>query len=233
MEGRASSFVALLLLLCTFCSCCEAAYDDSFLSGFKGPFPTLGGFAGTEISSTVSLLYQSDWDVDFIGQSAEDWSSKCIDMLYRANQYNAKVVNFMITHYWVDNNYDGKVSSQAAPPAALCQHASVRSCQHKHTRSGLWPMRFSHELCIMAPALRYRWTTTATKSAMDKVSTQLLLRLSRACTTPPAQACMRPWNSPVCLQDARADMLKAVSGLQGLDATCCAVLCYVLQDAPG
>jgi hypothetical protein len=31
--------------------------------GFNGPFPTVGGFAGTELSSTVSLLYQTDWCV--------------------------------------------------------------------------------------------------------------------------------------------------------------------------
>jgi hypothetical protein len=29
--------------------------------GFNGPFPTVGGFAGTELTSTVSLLYQNDW----------------------------------------------------------------------------------------------------------------------------------------------------------------------------
>lgn len=78
-------------------------------AGFQGPFPTIGGFAGTEISSTVSLLYQSDWDVQYVGLAAEDWSSKCIDMLYRATEFKAKVVNFMITHYWVDNDFDGKV----------------------------------------------------------------------------------------------------------------------------
>jgi hypothetical protein len=29
----------------------------------------------------------------------------------RANEYNAKVVNFMITHYWLDFNFDGKVDA--------------------------------------------------------------------------------------------------------------------------
>ena len=72
---------------------------DKFLAGFNGPFPTITGYAGTEISSTVSLLYQTDWDVDYVGRAAEDWSSKCIDMLYRANDSKAKVVNFMVTHY--------------------------------------------------------------------------------------------------------------------------------------
>jgi hypothetical protein len=43
-----------------------ANIEDSFLDGFKGPFPTLGGYAGTEISSTVSLLYQNDWDVNYL-----------------------------------------------------------------------------------------------------------------------------------------------------------------------
>jgi hypothetical protein len=85
-------------------------YNDSFLTGFNGPFPTVSGYAGTEISSTVSLLYQNDWDVDYVGRAAEDWSSKCIDMLHRANENKAQVVNFMVTHYWVDDNFDGKVS---------------------------------------------------------------------------------------------------------------------------
>ncbi len=80
------------------------------LVGFHHPFPTVTGYAGTEISSTVSLLYQTDWDVTYVGRSAEDWSSKCIDMLYRANENKAQVVNFMVTHYWVDDNWDGKVS---------------------------------------------------------------------------------------------------------------------------
>lgn len=35
------------------------ADNETFLEGFKGPFPTLDGWAGTEISSTVSLLYQN------------------------------------------------------------------------------------------------------------------------------------------------------------------------------
>ena len=43
-----------------------ANIQDSFLTGFKGPFPTLGGYAGTEISSTVPLLYQNDWDVNYL-----------------------------------------------------------------------------------------------------------------------------------------------------------------------
>lgn len=37
----------------------EPAKDEPWLAGFNGPFPTLGGWAGTEISSTVSLLYQN------------------------------------------------------------------------------------------------------------------------------------------------------------------------------
>lgn len=86
-----------------------SVYNDSFLAGFNGPFPTISGHAGTEISSTVSLLYQFDWDVQYIGRAADDWSSKCIDMLHRANESKAKVVNFMVTHYWVDDNFDGKV----------------------------------------------------------------------------------------------------------------------------
>uniref|UniRef100_A0A383W7Z6 Glycoside hydrolase family 5 domain-containing protein n=1 Tax=Tetradesmus obliquus TaxID=3088 RepID=A0A383W7Z6_TETOB len=70
-----------------------ANIQDSFLTGFKGPFPTLGGYAGTEISSTVPLLYQNDWDVNYLGKAADDWSSKCIDMVYKANEFQAKVVN--------------------------------------------------------------------------------------------------------------------------------------------
>ncbi|WIA29300.1 hypothetical protein OEZ86_011805 [Tetradesmus obliquus] len=88
-----------------------ANIQDSFLTGFKGPFPTLGGYAGTEISSTVPLLYQNDWDVNYLGKAADDWSSKCIDMVYKANEFQAKVVNFMVTMYWVDANYDGTVDN--------------------------------------------------------------------------------------------------------------------------
>jgi hypothetical protein len=92
---------------------------DKFLAGFNGPFPTVTGYAGTEISSTVSLLYQTDWDVDYVGRAAEDWSSKCIDMLYRASDSKAKVVNFMVTHYWVDNNFDGKVGNRESAASVL------------------------------------------------------------------------------------------------------------------
>lgn len=148
--------VSLLLLLSPAAAAQETTTttaNDTFLAGFNGPFPTITGHAGTEISSTVSLLYQEDWDVSYIGKSQEDWSSKCIDMLNRANEYKAsagpccwlvghgplslllcwlavvwpwhaellpcvwwwcwctqaKVVNFMVTHYWVDDNFDGKV----------------------------------------------------------------------------------------------------------------------------
>jgi hypothetical protein len=101
------------------------AYNESFLEGFNGPFPTVTGYAGTEISSTVSLLYQTDWDVTYVGRSAEDWSSKCIDMLYRANQNKAQVVNFMVTHYWVDDNFDGKVSWW--PQTSLCRSSCAGS----------------------------------------------------------------------------------------------------------
>ena len=59
----------------------KSAHD--YLRGFNGPFPTLGGWAGTEISSTVSLLYAGDWDISYVGKGAEDWSSQCIDMVYR------------------------------------------------------------------------------------------------------------------------------------------------------
>jgi hypothetical protein len=51
-----------------------------------------------------------DWDVQYVGRTAEDWSSRCIDMLYRATECKAKVVNFMITHYWVDSDFNGEVS---------------------------------------------------------------------------------------------------------------------------
>lgn len=113
-------------------------YNDSFLAGFNGPFPTITGYAGTEISSTVSLLYQTDWDVNYVGRAADDWSSKCIDMLYRANESKAKVVNFMVTHYWVDDNFDGKVGGKRCsaepavqlPAACLCWAAAVQcSCE--------------------------------------------------------------------------------------------------------
>lgn len=82
--------VSLLLLF----SPAAAAQDttrknDTFLAGFNGPFPTITGHAGTEISSTVSLLYQQDWDVSYLGKSEEEWCSKCIDMLSRANEYKA------------------------------------------------------------------------------------------------------------------------------------------------
>jgi hypothetical protein len=85
MKAVLSCAVLLLLLLASSRSVAAAdpAYNESFLEGFNGPFPTLGGFAGTEMSSTVSLLYQNDWDVDYLGHAAEDWSSKCIEMLYR------------------------------------------------------------------------------------------------------------------------------------------------------
>jgi hypothetical protein len=33
-------------------------------------------------------------------------------VLCRATEYKAKVVNFMVTHYWVDNNFDGQVRGQ-------------------------------------------------------------------------------------------------------------------------
>jgi hypothetical protein len=108
MLNRPCSAVAALLLGCFVLV--ASAQNDSFLTGFNGPFPTITGHAGTEISSTVSLLYQSDWDVNYLGKAADDWSSKCIDMLYRANEYKAKVVNFMVTHYWVSQGGDGKVS---------------------------------------------------------------------------------------------------------------------------
>lgn len=113
------STAAGLLLVALVCSSCTLSWtqtvaakpgnETDFLSGFKGPFPTIEGYAGTEISSTVSLLYQQDWDVQYLGRAADDWSSKCIDMLYRATEYKAKVVNFMITHYWVDSDFNGEV----------------------------------------------------------------------------------------------------------------------------
>jgi hypothetical protein len=107
VPNRPCSAAAALLLACF--ALAASAQNDSFLTGFNGPFPTITGHAGTEISSTVSLLYQNDWDVNYLGKSADDWSSKCIDMLYRANEYKAKVVNFMVTHYWVSMNGDSKV----------------------------------------------------------------------------------------------------------------------------
>ena len=109
---------------------------DKFMAGFNGPFPTITGYAGTEISSTVSLLYQTDWDVDYVGRAAEDWSSKCIDMLYRASDSKAKVVNFMVTHFWVDNNFDGKVGNTkfaASVLVCVCVLAAVAcSCAGHH-----------------------------------------------------------------------------------------------------
>jgi hypothetical protein len=62
------SFFVLLaaLLLGQHVQAAPANIQSSFLDGFKGPFPTLGGYAGTEISSTVSLLYQNDWDVNYL-----------------------------------------------------------------------------------------------------------------------------------------------------------------------
>jgi hypothetical protein len=58
--------VAAALLLGQHAQAAPANIQSSFLDGFKGPFPTLGGYAGTEISSTVSLLYQNDWDVNYL-----------------------------------------------------------------------------------------------------------------------------------------------------------------------
>jgi hypothetical protein len=54
------------LLLGQHVQAAPANIQSTFLDGFKGPFPTLGGYAGTEISSTVSLLYQNDWDVNYL-----------------------------------------------------------------------------------------------------------------------------------------------------------------------
>jgi hypothetical protein len=123
--------------------------NDSFLAGFNGPFPTVTGYAGTEISSSVSLLYQTDWDVNYVGRAADDWNSKCIDMLYRANESKAKVVNFMVTHYWVDDNFDGKVGKKRSV-------ASVLGCVLG---------------CVLAPraVLQLCWTTpvTATRAGIS------------------------------------------------------------------
>ena len=118
---------------------------DSFLAGFNGPFPTVNGYAGTEISSTVSMLYQTDWDVNYVGRAADGWNSKIIDMLYRANESKAKVVNFMVTHYWVDDNFDGTVGKKGSA-------ASVLRCVLG---------------CVLAPraVLQLCWTTPVTATA--------------------------------------------------------------------
>ena len=129
-------------------------YNDSFLAGFNGPFPTVSGHAGTEISSTVSLLYQNDWDVDYVGRAAEDWSSKCIDMLYRANENKAKVVNFMVTHYWVDDNFDGKVRggqrgccAELQPCRVSCSRAPILRPSPSGCDSCRCCMRWANTCC--------------------------------------------------------------------------------------
>jgi hypothetical protein len=58
--------VAAALVLGQHAEAAPANIQSSFLDSFNGPFPTLGGYAGTEISSTVSLLYQNDWDVNYL-----------------------------------------------------------------------------------------------------------------------------------------------------------------------
>jgi hypothetical protein len=166
MKREAWPLMLLLLLSPAAAQDTTATANDTFLAGFNGPFPTITGHVGTEISSTVSLLYQQDWDVSYLGKGEDDWSSKCIDMLSRANEYKAscsahpccwcwcccsqlwsvpawhaeqlpcvpvlvwcaqaKVVNFMVTHYWVDNNFDGKVGLHGPCAAALGR--SLHAC---------------------------------------------------------------------------------------------------------
>jgi hypothetical protein len=139
--------------------------NDSFLAGFNGPFPTVTGYAGTEISSTVSLLYQTDWDVNYVGRAADDWNSTCIDMLYRASESKAKVVNFMVTHYWVDDNFDGKVGKKRSaamcwgvcwPPGLSCSCAGPRLSQPQehgphnvHQDAAVWAWQLSNLLLSM------------------------------------------------------------------------------------
>lgn len=49
-------------------------------------------------------------------------------MLDRAAMYKAKTVNFMITHYWVDKDFNGEVSS-ALLSFGLCWTLEGTSCQ--------------------------------------------------------------------------------------------------------
>jgi hypothetical protein len=193
------SAAASLLLVALVCGCCTLGWaqaqmvtpsnNTDFLAGFKGPFPTIDGYAGTEISSTVSLLYQNDWDVQYVGRTAEDWNSRCIDMLYRATEFKAKVVNFMITHYWVDNDFNGEVSPNCLNDyPVLTHHNGCAGRQQVPARdwqcptTDIWHVGCGRRnLCIVrllglgmtwtdicgchdCADIR-RWTTTATRSA--------------------------------------------------------------------
>jgi hypothetical protein len=244
---------AALLLLClglvSFCSCADLAAraaNDSFLAGFNGPFPTITGYAGTEMSSTVSLLYQTDWDVEYRGRATEDWNSRCIEMLDRAAMYKAKTVNFMITHYWVDKDFNGEVSCFKLR-FGLCWTLEPLSCHRNHLwlqgttcphACAAWHAALccikQHQTVEVGTVMICccRLTTTATRS--DGVMVSASLHVRSACRTSTQQG--PAWHAdnaaaeaqhamtwPACMDDPQSSYREAALQLPILD---------ILQDAP-
>jgi hypothetical protein len=70
------------------------------------------------------------------GKAADDWSSKCIDMVYKANEFKAKVVNCEFKEVEQKQNSNGNTQPKSSWVHSLQAASTVvhGHCSAQHNR---------------------------------------------------------------------------------------------------